>query len=327
MTASPVDSKQDFEEGVAALESLLDCTIVSIANMSLVDTVSRPSEVMLKYKPALTQGYDSPFLLSLKQMCKEQEAFIVILKRASEISRHLGHWCADRFLLDVINSDNQVQLIRIAKKQLPNVTSISETSVASAVAEATKNVQVVIDYVHNQKSAVEEANNEALRKTYAEENPVGSIIGRHDSTGTNYIMSPKISKLLTYLTPEFERENDDQRCIVFVDWKQTARLLCLLLNTVGIMNLRSGFVMGAGKDAFKDGSTFTLRSQILNLARFRSGETNCMVATAVAAEGLDIPSCNLVVRFSIYKTMIEYVQSRGGKAVIFDDTRWIVLIV
>jgi endoribonuclease Dicer len=93
------------------------------------------------------------------------------------------------------------------------------------------------------------------------------------------------------------------------------------------MNLRSGFVMGAGKDAFKDGSTFTLRSQILNLARFRSGETNCMVATAVAAEGLDIPSCNLVVRFSIYKTMIEYVQSRGGKAVIFDDTRWIVLIV
>jgi endoribonuclease Dicer len=322
MTASPVDSKTDFKEGVAALESLLDCMIITTADMSLTEAVNRPSEVVLKYKPALTQNYESPFLSSLKQMCGNQDAFRPILKRASGISRHLGHWCADQFLLDIISPDNQEHLIRTARKQLPNALSSSETGVIDAVAEATKTVQAVIDYVHNQRPSVEEIDAEALRRKYAKDNTSELVIARDSSIEFNNIMSPKVTRLLSYLTPEFEREGE-QRCIVFVDWKQTAKLLCRLLNAVGISNLRSGFVMGAGKDAFNDGSVFTLRSQVLNLARFRSGEINCIIATAVAAEGLDIPSCNLVVRFSIYKTMIEYVQSRGKKAVALVDPNMI----
>jgi endoribonuclease Dicer len=309
MTASPVDSKTDFKEGVAALESLLDCTIITTTDMSLVEAVNRPSEVVLKYKPPLTHDYDSLFLSSLKQMCVDQDAFLPILKRASEISKHFGHWCADQFLLDNICSDNQEQILRAGKKHLPNLASTSETDVANAVADATKTIQAVIDHVHERRSRIEEANTEELRRRYAEENTNRSIIAG-SSTEVSNIISPKVAKLLAYLTLEFERENE-QRCIVFVEWKHAARLLCRLLNTVGITNLRSGFVMGAGKEAVNDGLAFTLRSQILSLARFRSGETNCMIATAVAAEGLDIPSCNLVIRFSIYKTMIEYVQSRG----------------
>lgn len=39
---------------------------------------------------------------------------------------------------------------------------------------------------------------------------------------------------------------------------------------------------------------------------------NCFqFATSVAEEGLDIPDCNLVVRFDLYHTLIQYVQSRG----------------
>jgi endoribonuclease Dicer len=34
-------------------------------------------------------------------------------------------------------------------------------------------------------------------------------------------------------------------------------------------------------------------------------------ATSVAEEGLDIPECNLVIRFDLYKTLIQYMQSRG----------------
>jgi endoribonuclease Dicer len=292
--------------------------------MSLVEAVNRPSEVVLKYKPPLTHDYDSPFLLSLKQMCTDQDAFLPILKRASEISKHLGHWCADQFLLDNISSNNQEQLLRAGKKLLPNLSYTSETDVANAVAEATKTIQAVIDHVYDRRSEIEEANTEALRRRYAEENTNRLIIARDGSTEVSNIISPKVAKLLAYLALEFERENE-QRCIVFVEWKQAARLLCRLLNTVGIANLRSGFVMGAGKEAVNDGSHFTLRSQILNLARFRSGETNCMIATAVAAEGLDIPSCNLVVRFSIYKTMIEYVQSRGEKGSAPSDLKMTVL--
>ena len=31
----------------------------------------------------------------------------------------------------------------------------------------------------------------------------------------------------------------------------------------------------------------------------------------MAEEGLDIPDCNLVVRFNLFETLIQYVQSRG----------------
>lgn len=33
--------------------------------------------------------------------------------------------------------------------------------------------------------------------------------------------------------------------------------------------------------------------------------------TSVAEEGLDIPSCNVVIRFDLCETLIEYIQSCG----------------
>ena len=47
------------------------------------------------------------------------------------------------------------------------------------------------------------------------------------------------------------------------------------------------------------------------LIKFKTGKLNCLVATACVEEGLDIQTCNLVVRFDQIQTFRSYVQSKG----------------
>ncbi len=73
-------------------------------------------------------------------------------------------------------------------------------------------------------------------------------------------------------------------------------------------------MLTGGKQVGGDGSdavSSTIREQLVVLAKFRDGDLNCLFATSVAEEGLDIPECNLIIRFDLYKTMIQYIQSRG----------------
>lgn len=51
--------------------------------------------------------------------------------------------------------------------------------------------------------------------------------------------------------------------------------------------------------------------QMKTMVGFRDGQLNCILATSVAEEGLDIPDCNFIVRFDLCQTLIQYIQSRG----------------
>lgn len=47
------------------------------------------------------------------------------------------------------------------------------------------------------------------------------------------------------------------------------------------------------------------------LNRFRNHETNCIVASSVLEEGIDVQSCNLVIMFDKPKSYPSYVQTKG----------------
>jgi len=68
--------------------------------------------------------------------------------------------------------------------------------------------------------------------------------------------------------------------------------------------------MGGGNGGY-DNRAVSFREQVLTILKFRRGELNCIIATSIAEEGLDIPDCNVIIRFDLYDTLIQYIQSRG----------------
>jgi len=49
----------------------------------------------------------------------------------------------------------------------------------------------------------------------------------------------------------------------------------------------------------------------MHCCRFKNGSTNCIVATDVVDEGIDIPTCTLIIRYDMPTDFRGYVQSKG----------------
>ena len=122
-------------------------------------------------------------------------------------------------------------------------------------------------------------------------------------------ISSKVQSLKKLLNKIFELPSDS-RCIVFVTTRYTARLLAAIMRRVGNQNLKLGVLIGTRTGEAADLKT-SVRQQMLALSKFRKGELNVLFATSIAEEGLDIPDCNYVIRFDLYNTLIQYIQSRG----------------
>ncbi|KAG2416478.1 hypothetical protein HFD88_007693 [Aspergillus terreus] len=99
-----------------------------------------------------------------------------------------------------------------------------------------------------------------------------------NNLGAPEALSSKVRVLWKEISQCFGQETNT-KCIVFTEKRYTAKILFDLFTVLNVPGLRPGVLIG--------------------------------FATAVAEEGLDIPDCNLVVRFDLYKTLIQYVQSRG----------------
>ena len=122
-------------------------------------------------------------------------------------------------------------------------------------------------------------------------------------------ISPKVECLNGYLSKIFERPTES-RCIVFVKKRYTAVKLAALFKWIGTRYCKVAALIGS-RAAEAGDMKVTFREQVLTLHRFRKGEVNCLFATSIAEEGLDIPDCNTIIRFDLYNTVIQYIQSRG----------------
>ena len=81
--------------------------------------------------------------------------------------------------------------------------------------------------------------------------------------------------------------------------------------------------VGANQGDSGDSKT-SFRDHVSTIVKLRKGELNCIFATSVAEEGLDIPDCNTIIRFDLYNTMIQYIQSRGRAR--HEDSQYIHMV-
>ena len=107
------------------------------------------------------------------------------------------------------------------------------------------------------------------------------------------------------------QEDETSRGIIFVSMRKTAYRLCDQIRTIPDVTrtLNPEPFVGHGQGSY-DGMAWREEQEDL-LKQFRSGVTKLLVCTSVLEEGLDVPECNLVIRFQGAATLRALVQTRG----------------
>jgi ERCC4-related helicase len=119
---------------------------------------------------------------------------------------------------------------------------------------------------------------------------------------------PKLAAAVALVKGELER-SPSARVIVFAQYRQTAERLVEELRREGGPNVRAERFVGQATTA--DDAGMSQKQQVDRLAKFRAGEINCLVATSVAEEGLDIPSTDLVVFYEPVPDVVRTIQRKG----------------
>ncbi|KAI5574688.1 hypothetical protein BDE02_10G160800 [Populus trichocarpa] len=105
------------------------------------------------------------------------------------------------------------------------------------------------------------------------------------------------------------RDLKDIRCIVFVERVITAVVLESLLRELLPKHSSWKTKYIAGNNSGLQSQTRQMQNEIVE--EFRKGMVNIIVATSILEEGLDVQSCNLVIRFDPPSSVSSFIQSRG----------------
>ncbi|CAL4917737.1 unnamed protein product [Urochloa decumbens] len=120
------------------------------------------------------------------------------------------------------------------------------------------------------------------------------------------LLAPKVYFLIKSLL-EY-RHKQDLRCIVFVQRVVASIVLESLLSTIHQL---SGWIIRhmAGKNCGLQHQSRKEHTEIID--SFQRGKVHLIVATQILEEGLDVPTCNLIIRFDPSATVCSFIQSRG----------------
>ncbi|MBU1198436.1 MAG: DEAD/DEAH box helicase [Nanoarchaeota archaeon] len=115
---------------------------------------------------------------------------------------------------------------------------------------------------------------------------------------------PKIIKLREIISEELKNKKD-VKIIIFNQYRDSTNKIKEVLDS---LKVESRIFVGQAK---KKDTGMSQKEQKKIIEQFREGVFNCLIATSVAEEGLDIPSVDLVIFYEPVPSAIRTVQRRG----------------
>ena len=278
MTASPAESTDNIEKRIRQLENLMEAQIVTASDASLPEYVHRPVEEEWEYVGVSLQRYTD---LGLKLTAYVQiDALRKIRESAARALSELGPWCADKIWHYALDDS---QLPKIQRRiEEPDGVTIRSTAKVDEELRCLKMAANIIQR-HRLRSGIGNVNED---------------------------VSHKVRVLHSHLEEQFSN-NPLSTCIVFVKERTMARALFDVFKQLfHVKHMVPTYLVGMHTGEPGDAMNSWVQ-QKATMKSFRNRIVNCIFATQVAEEGVDIPACNLVVRFNPYSDIIQYVQSRG----------------
>ncbi|KAJ7243385.1 hypothetical protein B0H12DRAFT_1130925 [Mycena haematopus] len=283
MTASPVCNINDPEASLAILEQNLDSKVVTVRSHAdeLAAYVPKISETIKQYPPPPKEyDFPSPTLCTClsvfkRTFCNLNIGWDDIERRYTATLLNLGPYCASMYLyLEIRQCISQF-------RKTEGITDDFDRSSHELFTELVQIEDILAAFGHLFSSL-------SVRLEWC---------------------SPKIGVLVEIL---LSHKSQPFQCIIFVDQRQVAVCLAKMLPCIpGLRDVvRCAELVGQGDST--DGILKHLGKTTQNtLQLFREGHVNLIIATAVAEEGIDLPACDLVIRFDALQHMTGYVQSRG----------------
>ncbi|PKS09772.1 hypothetical protein jhhlp_004393 [Lomentospora prolificans] len=283
MTASPVDGKGDIETSAEQLEGLLQSQIATVSTGKL------NAELGIKVSEEITHVYNplkgrskTKLVEMLEPLIKWNPMFNKHADFSEVCTRELGPWCTDRFWKLCFSDKKMGQLLAkaeaVAQQTYGQIPFLPEG-------------KDPVGAVHDIREIVRSSPLKPLQKTELD-------------------LSYKLLRLITTLEDYFAKPND-HKCIVFVERRLTAVMLVDVCGQLGHLfpYLKAAYLIGTASDMSL--ASMTYADAVLSIHGFRGGETNCLFASSIAEEGIDIPGCDVVIRFDLCNSLIQYIQSKG----------------
>ncbi|XP_057325041.1 endoribonuclease Dicer [Microplitis mediator] len=290
------------------LEITMHASIITVNSIEQVKQYGRPTESFWRYSPPVASSITND-LVSL-----------------IEYSKHVLKVTQFQKITDVINRSSSVFLPRSKDERLKNLLEDISFHIKTqglyfgnfSILYYLKKIEelkrltddsqslTILDFIKTQMTVMRRLIDYTMDRPTELEN-----IMTHSTN--------KLLKLFQFLYEFSIKPSKTKFCsIIFVQRRFTAKVMYKILQKLHEYDPRFKFlspdyVLGNSADSYKTPS----ESICLNewnrkaLKRFRDGEVNCIVATDVLDEGVDIPLCNLIICYDQPQDYRAYMQSKG----------------